>query len=194
MPCSFAGCGGTGWHAAELLEPADGSLDAVTQPVFGRVEGAGARHAGALRDDWLRTDGLDEIEDCVGVVGLLSARMWPVGRPVSKGMPNLGSLALPPVRMKRTGRPKVSTAMCHLEVKPPLERPKAWSQTPLFGRWRPGRERGRSSCRSSNTHCRGAGEVREDTLPNPSPRPTGEAFVHRLILAVALRQVRPARP
>lgn len=44
---------------------------------------------------------------------------------MTNGMAKLASLALPPVRMKRTGRPKLSTAMYHLLVSPPGERPRA---------------------------------------------------------------------
>jgi hypothetical protein len=56
----------------QLLELSDGSLDAVSQFVFGRIECSFAGHAGTLRNDRLGSGRLDKVEDCVGVVSLVS--------------------------------------------------------------------------------------------------------------------------
>jgi hypothetical protein len=77
--------------------------------------------------------------------------------------------------------------MCHLEVSPPRERPRAWSQSPLFGPSPLGREHARSNCRSSDIRYLGHGEQGEEAFPYGCECPTGEALVHGLVLAVALR-------
>jgi hypothetical protein len=61
----------SGGDATELLQSADGALDAVSELVFARIEGAFARHAGALRDDRLCAGRLDMVEDGVPVIGLV---------------------------------------------------------------------------------------------------------------------------
>lgn len=61
----------SGGDAAELLEPADGPLDAVPEFVFDRIERPFAWHAGALWDDRLGTRGFDMVEDAVAIIGLV---------------------------------------------------------------------------------------------------------------------------
>ena len=57
--------------ASELLELADGALDAVAELVEGRVEGARPGHAGALRDDRNSAACFDGVKDGVAVIGLV---------------------------------------------------------------------------------------------------------------------------
>lgn len=59
----------SGGDAAELLEFADGALDAVAMLVDGWVEIAGPVHAGSLRDDRPGADRLGMVEDGVCVIG-----------------------------------------------------------------------------------------------------------------------------
>lgn len=58
--------------ASELLELADGSLNAISELVFGGIEGPFAGHACALGNDRLGAAGLDMVEDGVGIVGFVS--------------------------------------------------------------------------------------------------------------------------
>jgi len=61
----------SGGDAAELLELADGPLDAVAVLVDGGIEVARSRHAGALRDDRSGADRLGMVEDGVTVISLV---------------------------------------------------------------------------------------------------------------------------
>lgn len=60
---------------AKLLEPADGTFDAVSKLILDRIEGAFAGHAGTLRDDGLSACRLDVIENSMAVIGLVGEDM-----------------------------------------------------------------------------------------------------------------------
>src|ERR1019366_6529970 len=101
------------------------------------------------------------------------------------------SCALPPVRLSASGLPSASTITWIFVVRPPRERPMAWSH-PLFRG--PGAVLVRPDDGGVDHRVFVVWVIRqglEKTLPNPARRPTRKALVDVLPISEALRQIAP---
>ena len=115
----------------------DGPLDAIAVLVDGRVEVTFSVHSGALRDDWAGADRLGMIEDGVAVISAIGDEVG--GSQAGDQREGIGAVTGLAAGEEEADRPaKGVDGDVPLAGQSSSGTPRAWSLTPLFGRWRPG--------------------------------------------------------